>query len=372
MSGRGGSRAAPPKKRLSLVERQQQLLEEQGFSQPPAARVGGSAAGRARGRGGGGHYGSSRGGFFARQDAHLQRQPGMANAAASSRRRAPMPMEGEYDEDAGWEGGDDSGSVSVASHMTSGSLHPSLAGSTISLACSEVTIGAGDDTNYWDFQHREVTAKDLGHTCRECRQPFRFIGDPLTERRGARIASRYHAECFSGFADPRSQAQSSHHTGRLAGTQIDAAPALKATSKMRTGAHFDGGGRSIGGGGAGMGGKHGAAMGMGSLGFGANSSKGQQQHGGAAVPAPAPGGFTAVQLEAHRREAEAGGSTGAGARVAVGPRLPATCGAVDLENERVVAGGRRQQRKVALESFLQESAAAATTTTNDGGDDASS
>ena len=51
----------------------------------------------------------------------------------------------------------------------------------------------------------EVEKKDLGHTCRECRRPFTTIGEPLTERRGARISNRYHAECFSGFADPRSQ-----------------------------------------------------------------------------------------------------------------------------------------------------------------------
>ena len=50
-----------------------------------------------------------------------------------------------------------------------------------------------------------VEKKDLGHTCRECRRPFTTIGEPLTERRGARISNRYHAECFSGFADPRSQ-----------------------------------------------------------------------------------------------------------------------------------------------------------------------
>jgi hypothetical protein len=146
-------------------------------------------------------------------------------------------------------------------------------------------------------------AKDLGHACRECRRPFITLGEPLTERRGARISSRYHAECFSGFADPRSQVQSSHHSGHLAGTQIDAAPAQKATSKMRTatrnsvslvlvwlsswprhcrvlrnlcdlshctylgagtGSHFAS---------KGLGGKHGAAMGMGSNGFGSKSSK---------------------------------------------------------------------------------------------------
>ena len=30
-----------------------------------------------------------------------------------------------------------------------------------------------------------MQAKDLGHTCRECRMPFSAIGEPLTERRGA-------------------------------------------------------------------------------------------------------------------------------------------------------------------------------------------
>jgi len=104
----------------------------------------------------------------------------------------------------------------------------------------------GDDTGYWDYKHREATRSsealvlalalsialrliravavalaltptrtliptlttrsDLGHNCRECRGPFRAIGEPMTERRGARLTMRYHAECFSGFADPRSQA----------------------------------------------------------------------------------------------------------------------------------------------------------------------
>ena len=54
---------------------------------------------------------------------------------------------------------------------------------------------------------------------------------------------RYHGACFSGFADPRSQASSSHHIGRLAGTQYEAAP-TRASGKMRTGTHFDSGGHS--------------------------------------------------------------------------------------------------------------------------------
>ena len=192
----------------------------------------------------------------------------------------------------------DEAASATSSASRAPSLHPSMAGTAVSMACSEDTIGAGDDTEYWDFQHRTVTAKDLGHTCRECRLPFTNIGDPLTERRGARISSRYHAECFSGYADPRSQVGSSHHSGKLAGTQMEAAPATKATSKMRTGSHFTGGGAVRG---ASMGGKHGGAMGMGSLGFGAASSKGAA----GVAPAPAPGGFTAAELLQHT-EAAAG------------------------------------------------------------------
>ena len=64
----------------------------------------------------------------------------------------------------------------------------------------------------------------MGHTCRECRQPILKVGEPITERRGARISSRYHAACFSGFADPRSQLRSSFHEGHLSGTQLEAAP----------------------------------------------------------------------------------------------------------------------------------------------------
>ena len=51
-------------------------------------------------------------------------------------------------------------------------------------ALTLVSSVTGDDTEYWDFQHREVTKKDLGHTCRECRKPFSKLGEPLTERHG--------------------------------------------------------------------------------------------------------------------------------------------------------------------------------------------
>ena len=82
----------------------------------------------------------------------------------------------------------DDGTNSIASRASRApSMHPSVA---YSMACSESTIGAGDETAYWDYQHRVVEKKDLGHRCRECRMPFRALGNPLTERRGARTSCK--------------------------------------------------------------------------------------------------------------------------------------------------------------------------------------
>ncbi|EKX35401.1 hypothetical protein GUITHDRAFT_155504 [Guillardia theta CCMP2712] len=98
-------------------------------------------------------------------------------------------------------------------------------------------IGAGNETEYWDFVHRKVERTDLGHRCRECKQPFDRLGDPLTERRGARVSLRYHTSCFSGYKDPRSQSLSSAYVGTLSGTQSSQAPTSR-THKMRTDSHF--------------------------------------------------------------------------------------------------------------------------------------
>lgn len=215
-------------------------------------------------------------------------------------------------EDGSSAAGDDLASVASGLSLGGRSLHPSVAGTAVSMACSEVTIGAGDATGYWDYQHREVTKADLGHNCRECRKPFRTIGEPMTERRGARVSMRYHAECFSGFADPRSQATSSHHVGKLAGSQFEAAPQRKAGSKMRTGAHFEGGGDSRYSGGGAAGKLAGYTMHGG--GFGATSSKPQGLDGEEAAAAAAarpretaPGDLTAAALAAHNREQTEGG-----------------------------------------------------------------
>lgn len=174
-------------------------------------------------------------GFAERMDIALNKK-GQSNATSTSRIAQPM-IDADGHADSCTEDGASVSGRSVASHAPS--LHPSVR-TAYSAACSESTIGAGDETAYWDYRHRETFIKDLGHTCRECKRPFRKLGEALTERRGARTSMRYHAECFSGFADPRSQASSSMHAGKLAGTQLNAAPTQKAGSKMRTGAHFEG------------------------------------------------------------------------------------------------------------------------------------
>lgn len=313
-------------------------------------------------------------GFVARQE-RAAAASGRDNAASSSRVAEAMPA---LDEDAEWSGGDSGdegagtrdrgaggssaaaperrtggGAASVASRLSyAPSLHPSVAGTHVSMALSEVTIGAGDATGYWDFAHRTVEKGDLAHRCRECKQPFTRLGEPLTERRGARLSMRYHAECFSGYADPRSQAGSSHHVGRHAGSQLDAAPSTKAGSKMRTSQHFDSGSdkRLVGGAaarggntraGSGtstrregataaaaaatyvgpdrMSGAAGKIAGFGTNTFGSRSAKGQNAGATAAaagwsVTSAADGGLTEAQLKAHteRMAADGAGDDGGG------------------------------------------------------------
>ena len=241
-------------------------------------------------------------GFTDRNNAALVRN-GQGNASDTTRVAEDFFMVGEdgtgdNDGDNDDDGKSIKSTMSMASHAPS--LHPSLANSTFSMACSEDTIGAGDNTSYWDFQHRQCTRSDLGHQCRECKQPFSSLKEAITERRGARTSMRYHAECFSGFADPRSQASSSMHTGRLANTQFSAAPASKAGTKMRTSKHFESGGSiraSIRG--AGGGGKIAAMMGNNS--FGSKSSKGVISTGIDTGGANVNGGLSTAQLEAHTK-----------------------------------------------------------------------
>ena len=63
-----------------------------------------------------------------------------------------MPDEEEDDMD---ERGDTASEYSRTSvNSMARSIHPSVAGSALSQACSDTTIGAGDATDYWDFAHR--------------------------------------------------------------------------------------------------------------------------------------------------------------------------------------------------------------------------
>ena len=79
-------------------------------------------------------------GFQDRADAHLMRH-GRSNAARASRVAAPM--------DGGGGGGaaHDDGASTASIHSLAPSLHPSMAASSVSIACSEKTIGAGDEVS---------------------------------------------------------------------------------------------------------------------------------------------------------------------------------------------------------------------------------
>eukprot|EP00667_Euglena_gracilis_P022530 EG_transcript_25105 len=89
---------------------------------------------------------------------------------------------------------------------------------------------------YWASSTRAVEARDLGHTCRECKQKFNRLGETIVIRRGGRIEMRYHEACFSGDDDPRTQAHSSAQD-RWDG-HVSAAAPKEMFRKMRTASHF--------------------------------------------------------------------------------------------------------------------------------------
>jgi hypothetical protein len=91
--------------------------------------------------------------------------------------------------------------------------------------------------SYWAYSSRPALAKDLGHTCRECKQPFTQLGEEIALRRGGRIELKYHSQCFSWQEDPRTQQQSSFNQGKWQGSQQVHAP-REMYRKMRTGTHF--------------------------------------------------------------------------------------------------------------------------------------
>jgi hypothetical protein len=63
------------------------------------------------------------------------------------------------------------------------------------------------NTIYWAYEFRPTNRTDLGHMCKECKKPFTSLNEIITIRRGGRIELRYHKNCFSGYADPRSKKQ---------------------------------------------------------------------------------------------------------------------------------------------------------------------
>ena len=157
---------------LSLVERQNALLASKGFTSPsptkqeskpesskPESKQGSEGsqqhprkapAPRAP------RAGMSKG-FQDRSDAHLVRH-GRSNAARASRVAAPMDDGGGNGGDGGGGGGaahDDSASTASMLSLAP-SLHPSMAASSVSIACSEKTIGAGDEVG-WMRQAETLT-----------------------------------------------------------------------------------------------------------------------------------------------------------------------------------------------------------------------
>ena len=58
-------------------------------------------------------------------------------------------------------------------------------------------------TLYWAFDYRQTDSRDIGHSCRECKNYFTKLNETIAIRRGGRLELRYHEKCFSGEADPR-------------------------------------------------------------------------------------------------------------------------------------------------------------------------
>ena len=93
------------------------------------------------------------------------------------------------------------------------------------------------DSSYWSCAIRKSEGRDIGHKCKECKQAFNKIGEEIVMRRGGRIEMRYHRNCFSDQADPRSQKCGTFQSGSWAHSQSPAAP-TQVYKKMRTSSHW--------------------------------------------------------------------------------------------------------------------------------------
>lgn len=67
------------------------------------------------------------------------------------------------------------------------------------------------DLPYWTVTQGSATR--TGYSCRECKGVI-MKGDAMVVRDGRRVRFFYHADCYSGEADPRSQPHSSYASGR--------------------------------------------------------------------------------------------------------------------------------------------------------------
>jgi hypothetical protein len=92
-------------------------------------------------------------------------------------------------------------------------------------------------STYWASRPKSCEPRDVGHVCKECKKPFTRVGEHLMVRRGGRIELRYHAGCFSGSDDPRTQEHSSFNTTQL-GAQVRETAPSQAFRKMRTSSQF--------------------------------------------------------------------------------------------------------------------------------------
>ncbi|CAN0506694.1 unnamed protein product [Ectocarpus sp. 12 AP-2014] len=101
-----------------------------------------------------------------------------------------------------------------------------------------VFFGNFDDSRYWDYAFRLTQRQDIGNRCRECKEPFLKLNEEIAVRRGGRIELRYHRECFSMVADPRSQPASSANVGKFVRSLEGTTAPEELYRKMRTRGHW--------------------------------------------------------------------------------------------------------------------------------------
>ncbi|CAM9303928.1 unnamed protein product [Laminaria digitata] len=103
---------------------------------------------------------------------------------------------------------------------------------------SALFFGSCDDSRYWDYAFRFTHKGDMGHHCRECKRPFSVLNEAIAVRRGGRIELRYHKDCFSNIADPRSQPASSANVGKFVQSLRGTVAPEELYRKMRTRGHW--------------------------------------------------------------------------------------------------------------------------------------